>query len=242
MLVGDPHQLAPVVRSAYGREHGASESLFQRLATRHPTAVATLRTQYRMNAPVMDLCNVVLHDGDRRKSWATAQQLVCGSIEVSTARLELTESSEGGWVSSVLKEPVAFVDVPPSSTQSARNVNEATVVSTLVEALSNRGLALTDVAVLTPFRAQLRELKRVLPTDVELSTVDRFQGKDAACVLVSFARADASSGLLADPRRLNVALSRARRMLILVGAREALASASPLFSRLVGAVPVVVAS
>ena len=77
------------------------------------------------------------------------------------------------------------------------------------------------MAVLTPFRAQLRELKRVLPTDAELSTVDRFQGKDAACVLVSFARADASSGLLADPRRLNVALSRARRMLILVGAREA---------------------
>ena len=62
------------------------------------------------------------------------------------------------------------------------------------------------MAVLTPFRAQLRELKRVLPTDVELSTVDRFQGKDAACVVVSFARADASSGLLADPRRLNVAL------------------------------------
>ena len=58
-------------------------------------------------------------------------------------------------------------------------------------------------------------------------------------MLVSFARADASSGLLADPRRLNVALSRARRMLILVGARSALASASPLFSRLVGAVPVV---
>ena len=54
VLVGDPHQLAPVVRSAYGREHGASESLFQRLASKHPAAVATLRTQYRMNAPVMD--------------------------------------------------------------------------------------------------------------------------------------------------------------------------------------------
>ena len=121
-------------------------------------------------------------------------------------------------------------------------MNEAAVVSTLIDALQKRGLDLREVAVLTPFRAQLRELKRVLPADVELSTVDRFQGKDAACVLVSFARADASSGLLADPRRLNVALSRARRMLILVGAREALASASPLFSRLVGAVPVVVAA
>ena len=86
------------------------------------------------------------------------------------------------------------------------------------------------MAVLTPFRAQLRELKRVLPTDVELSTVDRFQGKDAACVLVSFARADASSGLLADPRRLNVALSRARRMLILVGARRASFGVAALFA------------
>ena len=242
VLVGDPHQLAPVVRSAYGRENGASESLFQRLASKHPSSVATLRTQYRMNAPVMDLCNVVLHDGDRRKSWATAQQLVCGSEDVSKARLALNESSEGGWVADVLKEPVSFVDVPPSATQSARNAGEASVVATLVNALHARGLALTDVAVLTPFRAQLRELKRVLPADAELSTIDRFQGKDAACVLVSFARADASSGLLADPRRLNVALSRARRMLILVGAREALASASPLFARLVGAVPVVVAS
>ena len=108
VLVGDPHQLAPVVRSAYGREHGASESLFQRLASKHPAAVATLRTQYRMNAPVMDLCNVVLHDGDRRKSWATAQQLVCGSDDVSKARLALNEGVETGWVSNVLKEPVAF--------------------------------------------------------------------------------------------------------------------------------------
>ena len=191
----------------------------------------------------MDLCNVVLHDGDRRKSWATAQQLVCGSDEVSKARLALNDGvDEVAWVSNVMKEPVSFVDVPPSATQSARNAGEASVVSTLVDALRNRGLDLREVAVLTPFSAQLRELKRVLPTDVELSTVDRFQGKDAACVLVSFARADASSGIAGGP-------AAAERGAV-AGAAHAdfrrraggASWASPLFSRLVGAVPVVVAS
>jgi superfamily I DNA and/or RNA helicase len=194
-----------------------------------------------MNAPVMDLCNVVLHDGDnRRKSWAHAQQLVCGSDEVAAARLELEAGvDEPAWVARVLHEPVVFVDVVPSPTQSARNAAEADVVATLVAALEKRGVPLTDMAVLTPFRAQLRQLGRILPAPVELSTVDRFQGKDAPCVIVSFARADASTGLLADARRLNVALSRARRKLILVGARAALAAASPLFARLAAAVPVV---
>ena len=76
------------------------------------------------------------------------------------------------------------------------------------------------MAVLTPLGPSCAS-SNAFPIRRRASTVDRFQGKDAACVVVSFARADASSGLLADPRRLNVALPRAPRMLILVGRRRA---------------------
>ena len=92
--------------------------------------------------------------------------------------------------------------------------------------------------MLAPFRAQLRAVRSALDragADAQVSTIDRFQGKDAACVVLSFTRA-AGGGLgdlLADPRRLNVALSRARLKLVLVGCREVLVAGSPVIARLV---------
>ena len=67
-----------------------------------------------------------------------------------------------------------------------------------------------------------------------LSSIDKFQGKDADCVIISFAKANANFGLglLDDPKRLNVALSRAKRKLVLVGAKDVLAAKSPVFARL----------
>ena len=123
----------------------------------------------------------------------------------------------------------------------ARNVAEARVVADLVADLLGRGCARDDVAVLSPFRAQLREIGDALRRrgaalePHRLSTVDRFQGKDAACVVISFAKANPDLGLgdlLDDPKRLNVALSRAKAKLVLVGAADVLAAKSDVFARL----------
>ena len=244
VLVGDHHQLAPLVQSRLAARDGAAESLFKRLADARPEAVATLATQYRMSAPIMELCNAAL-------AGSGPDALVCGSAAVAARALPLAPRAPGGlaWLAAA-DEPCAFVDVPPALAAratgdggrlGARNVAEARVVADLVADLLARGCARDDVAVLSPFRAQLREIGDALRRrgaalePHRLSTVDRFQGKDAACVVISFAKANPDLGLgdlLDDPKRLNVALSRAKAKLVLVGAADVLAAKSDVFARL----------
>ena len=79
MLVGDHHQLAPLVRSQRARKDGLDVSLFSRLCEAHPEAVAELAMQYRMNADIMELSNELVYGG----------RLKCGNGAVAEQRLKL---------------------------------------------------------------------------------------------------------------------------------------------------------
>jgi len=90
-----------------------------------------------------------------------------------------------------------------------------------------------DVGVIAPFRAQVAEIGRRVPGGVTVDTVDRFQGSSKEVVVVSFvATQDLDSPIFEDYRRVNVALSRAKKSLVLVGDEEALRS-DDLYSRMV---------
>jgi ATP-dependent exoDNAse (exonuclease V) beta subunit len=90
------------------------------------------------------------------------------------------------------------------------------------------GIAANEVGIISPYRSQLRLMSRLLShhPDVEIHTVDKFQGRDKDCVIVSFVRSNAQlnvGDLLRDWRRLNVALTRARKKLIIIGSLTTLA-------------------
>ena len=94
----------------------------------------------------------------------------------------------------------------------------------LVAAFREAGVAAEDIGVIAPFRAQVAEISRRLP-DVAVDTVDRFQGSATEVIVVSFvATGDLDSPIFEDHRRVNVALTRAKRTLVLVGDAEALGS------------------
>ncbi|KAF6024176.1 DNA2 [Bugula neritina] len=183
-------------------------------------------------------------------------KLKCGTDSVKTAtippisldELDLSEAAEHSWtqkvVSSSLDHSLIWLNTStcintPSKKTSIYSNTEARVVCSACETLIQAGVAADSIGVITPYQAQVQLLKSMLSTsDVEVNTVDQYQGRDKSIIIISFARTEVSSnskkteGILSDARRLNVALTRAKHKLILVGNREVLDVYDPIYKLL----------
>ena len=155
----------------------------------------------------------------------------------------------GGWLLEALgpSRPVVFLntdEVPAIETRSGHlvcNETEAILVQQLTCALLRAGVPGCSVGVISPYRHQLKlinQLFQKVPSlaheDIEINTVDKYQGRDKHCIVVSLVRSNKNSNvgdLLKDWRRVNVAVTRAKRKLILIGSLRTLKS-SLLFNEL----------
>lgn len=234
VLVGDPNQLAPIrVSREIGQpsEPSLFEVLAQRVRDSGGEGMVQLNDQYRMNAEICRVPSEMWYDNALRP----------GTPEVERARLSVNPRKLPADVKKVLdpKHPVVFVDVPSDLSHAVRvNQEEARWAVTIVKALHDCDPSWLDsekandrLGVIAPYRAQVacirRELNRVLP-NVEtrhwVDTVDRFQGGERDVMIFSLVGAGGGDvpEHLRDPRRLNVALSRARHKLVLIGDHDAL--------------------
>ena len=236
ILVGDHHQLPPLVQSKPAAAAGMDESLFKRLSDAHGHAVHSLRSQYRMAASIMLLANELVYDGQMR----------CGSKAVSNQTLVLQPPAAGksqapAWLQHCLEEKRVVVFLDTDEIASAQEVHEGRAISNRVEAqlvarlcgsLLGRGVSPERIGVISPYRAQLRTIKAAIASDctpdassIDVFTVDKYQGRDKDCVIVSFVRSNAEKNigvLLEDVRRINVAITRAKCKLILIGSASTL--------------------
>jgi DNA replication ATP-dependent helicase Dna2 len=214
VLVGDHEQLPPVVRSG-GR---LSKSLFERLHETYPDASVMLDQQYRMSQRIQAFSSTEFYDGQLRPATG----------EVAGQRLADLGVETGGAV----QDGVTFHDVPGTDDAHV-DPEEADRVADVVTEYVDAGLDPSEVGVIAPFRAQVAEIGRRTPEDVAVDTVDRFQGSSKEVVVVSFVARGALDGpIFEDHRRVNVALSRAKKSLVLVGDEAALRS-EPLYDRMV---------
>ncbi|XP_078437970.1 DNA replication helicase [Wolffia australiana] len=224
VLVGDHYQLPPLVRSAEAQENGMGISLFCRLSEAHPQAIAALQSQYRMCAGIMELSNALIY-GNR---------LRCGSPEVANAKLIFSGSEPLSWLKEILdpEKPVIFVntDELPALEMKAKkaisNPAEANIVAAVVEELMKRNISGDDLGVITPYNAQADLIRGLVGPGVEVHTIDKYQGRDKDCILLSFVRScekHFGSSLLGDWHRINVALTRPKKKLIMVGSCGTLA-------------------
>ncbi|MDV7349042.1 AAA domain-containing protein [Halorubrum distributum] len=214
VLVGDHEQLPPVVRA----ENDLQTSLFQRLIERYPDASVMLDRQYRMSQRIQAFASAEFYDGALRPATpeVAGQTLADLGVDPDALAPELT----GG---------VGFVD-PDGERDGNRNVREAERVAAVVDAYVAAGVDPDDVGVIAPFRAQVAEIGR--RTDVTVDTVDRFQGSSKEVILVSFvATGDLDGPIFEDHRRVNVALTRAKKQLTIVGDADALGS-DPFYARM----------
>uniref|UniRef100_A0A8C5Z978 DNA replication ATP-dependent helicase/nuclease n=1 Tax=Marmota marmota marmota TaxID=9994 RepID=A0A8C5Z978_MARMA len=245
VLVGDHQQLPPLVLNPEASALGMSESLFKRLE-KNQNAVVQLTVQYRMNSKIMSLSNKLTYDG----------KLECGSDKVANAvinlphfkdvKLELefyADYSDNPWLIGVFEpnNPVCFLNTEkvPAPEQVEKggvsNITEAKLIVFLTSVFIKAGCNPSDIGIIAPYRQQLKIINDLLEHSsvkmVEVNTVDKYQGRDKRIILVSFVRSnkDGTLGeLLKDWRRLNVAITRAKHKLILLGCVSSLKRYPPL--------------
>ncbi|XP_038047126.1 DNA replication ATP-dependent helicase/nuclease DNA2-like isoform X2 [Patiria miniata] len=243
VLVGDHKQLPPLVQSTVARQLGMDESLFQRLGVQHeanPLATVQLSLQYRMNSDIMMLSNTLVYDGKLR----------CGNEKVAMTTLNLPKwdtfksdfrlgPGDNSWVLQALQPAttVCFLNTDkvkyPESSNEKHTVNsaEAMLVKHLVQCLMKCGCEAGHIGIISPYRNQCKLLGTMLGEGIEVNTVDKYQGRDKDVIIVSFVAKDQQSEtgfLLQDIRRLNVALTRAKHKLILIGCIRALRKNAPM--------------
>ncbi len=214
VLVGDHEQLPPVVRA----ENELRTSLFERLIEEHPDASVMLDRQYRMSQRIQAFASAAFYDGALRPATPEVAGQTLADLGIDPADLP-----------AVLRGGVSFID-PDGERDGNRNVREAERVAAIVDEYLDAGVDATDIGVIAPFRAQVAAITRL--TDVTVDTVDRFQGSSKAVIVVSFvATGDLDGPIFEDHRRVNVALTRAKKQLTLVGDAAALGS-DPFYERM----------
>lgn len=240
ILVGDHYQLPPLVISPEAKQGGLDKSLFMTLSDNFAESVVDLSYQYRMCADIMLLSNTLIYQG----------RLKCGTEAVANQRLHipfpekldtLWKGSGEQWMTPILdpSNRVLFLDhdsVPALERtvgEKVENVTEAELVRQVVQALIFCGVDEKSIGVMSLYRAQLRLLHRKLSVckNVEILTADQFQGRDKDCVVISMVRSNDRNSvgdLLKEWRRINVAITRARSKLIILGSRNTMKSLKTL--------------
>ena len=229
VLAGDHCQLPPTIISAEAAAQGLGVSLFERLMNRSAAEVSRrLTIQYRMHESIMTFSSAEFYDGELLADTSVARHRLCDLPDVA--------------MNNVTETPVEFIDTAGAGYdeqqepdgESRLNPQEAELVMRKLNALLEAGLAPHQVAVITPYAAQARWLReRVKAPGLEIDSVDGFQGREKETIVISLVRSNPAGeiGFLADVRRMNVALTRARSKLLVIGDSATLAS-DPFYRRL----------
>jgi uncharacterized protein len=218
VLVGDPQQLAQPSEVAHPPGAGASalEHVLGEHATMPPDAGLLLDRTWRMHPRLCRYTSDVFYDGKLATVPDLERQEVIGEGWLSGAGLHVVEVPHEGNTNAS----------PEEADQVALLVRELLGLRWRDKDAVERAIGPLDVLVITPYNAQIRAIREALgaagcPDGVRVGTVDKFQGREGAVAIYSMATSsaeDAPRGLefLYDPRRLNVATSRARAMAIVV--------------------------
>jgi DNA replication ATP-dependent helicase Dna2 len=246
ILVGDERQLGPISVSSFDPDRqdipeslrdigvaGLDRSLFERLNALlrkrgDEQALVFLSRQYRMHPIIGRWASEQFYEG--RLTTAAGSDALVPALAKS--------ANQAGWdvLARILAPdtPLVFLDVPAAGGDVPNTcAEEARMAALIVQAL--RALGIEDVGCITPYRNQQALMRRELAsagTPVECGTVDAFQGREKDVMLLSTVRRDKLTDFLADPRRLNVSVTRARAKCIIMGARAVLHD-SPAMASLV---------
>lgn len=214
VLAGDPLQLPPTLYSRDAADRGLKITLMERLQKMLPAAYQTLlRVQYRMNQTIMGFSSAHFYNGKliAHESVKDHDLLDCpdiASTALTAAKLVFVDTAGTG-----------FNETWNELLDSRENAGEADLVWKLWAELADAGLEPGEGALITPYGAQARLLRRNAPPGLEVGTVDGFQGREKEVILLSLVRSNDTGevGFLSDTRRMNVAMTRARRLLIVIG-------------------------
>ena len=210
ILAGDHQQLPPTIKSDNAARAGLNVTLLEKCVALHPSAVVLLDEQYRMHHNIMQFSSQEFYGGKLLAHSSVASELLFNDdipfLFIDTAGCGFTEKSEGTSIAN--PEEAAFV------------FNYITNFLPGIEPFS--------IAVISPYREQIRLLKELfaeMTDNISVNTIDSFQGQERDMVIISMTRSnpDGEIGFLSDIRRMNVAMTRAKKKLVIVGDSSTLA-------------------
>jgi superfamily I DNA and/or RNA helicase len=215
VFAGDPFQLPPTVKSMDARKMGLHVTTMERCLSHIPNAL--LNVQYRMNQAIMDFSNQQFYDG----------KLVAHE-SVKQHRLSIDEGESVTFIDTVgcgFDEQVVEIQ---GRFPSRFNPDEYHVLREhlykLVEFYEKENVP--TIALISPYREQVTYMQTMVAEDeqlqklpISINTIDGFQGQERDVVYISLVRSNAKAeiGFLNDYRRMNVAMTRARKKLIIIG-------------------------
>ncbi|WP_291912230.1 AAA domain-containing protein [Chitinophaga sp. CB10] len=217
ILAGDHCQLPPTIKSNEAAAAGLATTLLEKVVALYPEAVVLLEEQYRMHATIMGYSSNVFYNDRLRAHASVAAHLLYDN-----------------------DTPLAFIDTAgcgfdeQSDGTSTTNPEEAAFLFRHLEIMAN-ALAphytpenFPTVAIISPYRQQIEVLKEQLAhypalqpykDRISINTIDSFQGQERDMVYISMTRSNTENkiGFLSDIRRMNVAMTRARKKLVIIG-------------------------
>ncbi len=232
VLAGDHCQLSPTIKSYEAAKHGLSKTLFEKCIERHPNAVALLEVQYRMHTSIMGYSSKVFYGNKLQAHASVASHLLFAEdsplLFLDTAGCGFDEKQDGTSTFNPEEASLLFKHVVQLTRQLSGQIAEKNYPS---------------IAVISPYKEQINVLKEYLQQTSELApwhkqitvnTIDSFQGQERDIVYISMTRSNSKGeiGFLSDIRRMNVAMTRARKKLVIVGDSATLAK-SPFYKNFI---------
>ncbi|KAL0477841.1 hypothetical protein AKO1_005271 [Acrasis kona] len=229
LFAGDPRQLGPIIRSPMAIQCGMDISLLERITELHEKEspcchLIRLHETYRSHPSIMNLYSKTFYEGS----------LVCRSDKSITHSL----LSWKGFKRNKHTHPILFKHTSGLESRTADspswfNDDEAEVVMDTALSLLTQKLNLTveDIGIITPYRKQVEKIRAKINSNpatrgIQIGTVEVYQGKEKRAIIISTVRSQQKYitfddkfklGFLKNPKRLNVAISRAQAALVIVG-------------------------
>lgn len=220
VLAGDHLQLPPTIKSKEANKKGLSVTLFDRMMKKYEESNSQLlRTQYRMNKMIMEWSSKEVYNGKLLADPSVAEHNLLdlrgkpeANADVPVLMLIDTAGCQMG------------EHVSQDEGQSKFNVGEADLVRVLIKEMKDEyQLQTSDIGIITPYNAQVDLIRQELQKDqtykgIECSTVDGFQGREKEVIIISMVRSNPKGniGFLGEFRRMNVAVTRAKRFVAIV--------------------------
>jgi superfamily I DNA and/or RNA helicase len=219
ILAGDHHQLPPTIKCIEAARGGLDQTLMQKIAKRNPETVSLLKIQYRMHDDIMRFSSHWFYHGELQSAPEVKNR---GILEFDTPIVWMDTSE------------YHFEEEQYADSLSRINKEEAELlVSTLqsyIEKISKERVLdeRIDFGLISPYKSQVQYIRKLIKRNaffkpfrqlITVHTVDGFQGQERDVIMISLVRANDQGqiGFLHDLRRMNVAITRARMKLIILG-------------------------
>jgi superfamily I DNA and/or RNA helicase len=220
VLAGDHQQLPPTVKCVEAARQGLAKTLMETIVEQKPQAVTLLETQYRMNETLMRFSSQWFYGGRVHAAPGVRQRASILDLQrplqwIDTSGMDAREHFVGDTYGRVNETEARL------TLQTLCSLVERTGIGRIVE----EGI---DVGVISPYKAQVQRLRQLIRQEkrlrpmrqlITVNTVDGFQGQERDVIIISLVRSndDGQIGFLSDLRRMNVAMTRARFQLIILG-------------------------